>query len=129
MQHNPEKLLATISEQIDQYVFSLFVFRDYIISFPYQKSFEFAIDPAMGGITCMHVGPTIHTVIAGTSRGFVVVYDLRYEIPVQMWRHYDRQPITTLYSQESPIIAGMNRRFEILVLNFLFIEGGKRMVH
>ena len=80
----------------------------------------------MGGITCLHVGQTIHTVIAGTSRGFVVVYDLRYEIPVQMWRHYDRQPITTLYSQESPIIAGLNGiLLKILVCEFYFHRGSK----
>eukprot|EP01084_Bolivina_argentea_P074794 135649_1 len=54
------------------------------------------MEPAMGAITAMCIGPSIHSVIVGTARGFIVVFDLRFEFPVQMWRHYDSSPIVSL---------------------------------
>lgn len=59
-------------------------------------SFQLPMEPAMGPITAMTIGPTIHTCIVGTARGFVVVWDLRFDFPVQMWHHYDRSPIVSL---------------------------------
>jgi len=59
-------------------------------------SFALPMEPAMGAITAMCIGPSIHSVIVGTARGFIVVFDLRFEFPVQMWRHYDASPIVSL---------------------------------
>lgn len=44
----------------------------------------------------MTVGPFGHSVISGTARGYVVLWDLRYELNVQTWQHYDNPPIASL---------------------------------
>ena len=56
--------------------------------------------PAMGAITHVCVGPSVHSVVVGTARGFIAVFDMRFEFPVQMWRHYDASSIVSLYVTE-----------------------------
>ena len=72
-------------------------------------SFVLPMEPAMGAITAMCIGPSIHSVIVGTARGFIVVFDLRFEMPVQMWRHYDASPIVSLSVINSKSIIHQQR--------------------
>ncbi|ETO22780.1 hypothetical protein RFI_14413 [Reticulomyxa filosa] len=62
------------------------------------------MEPAMGPITAMCVGPSIWSCVVGTARGFIVVWDLRFEFPVQMWHHYDHSPIVSLTILDSPTV-------------------------
>lgn len=61
-----------------------------------ESAWTLIMEPAMGPITCMAIGPTIHSMVVGTARGFIVLWDLRFEFPVQMWYHYDHAPIVSL---------------------------------
>ena len=76
-------------------------------------SFALPMEPAMGAISAMCIGPSIHSVIVGTARGFIVVFDLRFEFPVQMWRHYDASPIVSLTVIDSKTIINHNRLNEL----------------
>eukprot|EP01083_Nonionella_stella_P114538 338781_1 len=67
-------------------------------------SFALPMEPAMGAITSMAIGPSTHSVIVGTARGFIVLFDLRFEFPVQMWRHYDTSPIVSITVIDSKTI-------------------------
>ncbi len=71
-------------------------------------SFALPMEPAMGAITSMSIGPSIDSVIVGTARGFIVVWDLRFEFPVQMWRHYDASPIVSITVINSKTILYAN---------------------
>jgi WD40 repeat protein len=60
--------------------------------------FELRLEPSWGVLTTMSLGPTPFVLITGSSRGFIVVWDLRFQIPVQVWRHSAKTPITSLTS-------------------------------
>ena len=38
--------------------------------------------------------------VVDTARGFIAVFDLRFEFPVHMWRHDDASSIVSLYVTE-----------------------------
>ena len=68
-------------------------------------SFALPMEPAMGAITSMSIGPSIHSVIVGTARGFIVVFDLRFEFPVQMvWVYVFR--LFSAHLSVCPIYSG-----------------------
>ena len=69
-----------------------------------REPFTLHIEPAMGLLSALAIGPTPFVVIAGTSRGFVLVWDLRFQLPVQVWRHHQRSRIVSLTPQDLPSI-------------------------
>jgi hypothetical protein len=73
------------------------------------ESFQFVVDPAMGLLSAMAVGPTPYCLVAGTTRGFVLLWDLRFQIPVQIWRHNARSRIVSIITQEYSNILPPNR--------------------
>jgi WD40 repeat protein len=60
------------------------------------SSFALNMDQSMGVLTAMAVGPSQFCLLAGTSRGFIVLWDLRFQVPVQVWRHYSKSRIMSL---------------------------------
>ena len=53
----------------------------------------------MGLMTAIGVGPSPFLLEAGTSRGFIVVWDLRFQLAIHTWRHNSRSAITRLHPQ------------------------------
>lgn len=56
------------------------------------------VAPELGFLTCIAVGSggEKHWVCAGTSRGFILVWDLRFRLLVHLWRHSSKQTIHRL---------------------------------
>merc|ERR1719499_346685 len=54
------------------------------------------LERTMGPLTTLCVGPFGHSVAAGTGRGYVNLWDLRYEMTVQSWRYVENPPIVHL---------------------------------
>jgi hypothetical protein len=73
------------------------------------ESFNLAVEPALGLLSAMAVGPTPFCVVAGTTRGFVVLWDLRFQVPVQIWRHNARSRIVSITPQEYPHVVPAKR--------------------
>ena len=69
-----------------------------------REPFTLTIEPAMGLLSALVIGPTPYCLIAGTSRGFVLVWDLRFQLPIQVWRHHQRSRIVSLTPQDLPSI-------------------------
>ena len=69
-----------------------------------REPFTLHIEPAMGLLSALVIGPTPYVLIAGTSRGFVLVWDLRFQLPIQVWRHHQRSRIVSLTPQDLPSI-------------------------
>ena len=69
-----------------------------------REPFTLHIEPAMGLLSCLVIGPTPYNLIAGTTRGFVLVWDLRFQLPIQVWRHHQRTRIVSLTPQDLPSI-------------------------
>lgn len=57
----------------------------------------------------MAVGPSPYCLVAGTTRGFIVAWDLRFQIPVQCWRHNAKSRILSLTSMDAPSVLPRNR--------------------
>ena len=47
--------------------------------------------------TLIQVCPGSTSVVVGTDRGVLVLYDLRFHLIIAAWRHSARGPITALY--------------------------------
>jgi serine/threonine protein kinase/WD40 repeat protein len=63
--------------------------------------FELKMEPSWGVLTALSLGPTPYVLVTGTSRGFVAAWDLRFQIPVQVWRHSAKSAITHLTSVDA----------------------------
>jgi phosphoinositide-3-kinase regulatory subunit 4 len=61
-----------------------------------KPAWALACPPELGVTTSMAVGTDKLWLTAGTSRGFVTVWDLRYGLPVKLWRHSCRGPVHRL---------------------------------
>ena len=66
--------------------------------------FELRLEPSMGVLTSLSLGPTPYALVTATARGFISVWDLRFQIPVQVWRHSAKTAITSLTSVDAPSI-------------------------
>lgn len=64
-------------------------------------TFELHIPEALGYLTCLCVGPSLHCVCAGTTRGFVIVWDIRLQIPIHIWRHNSKRKIVSLSTEDA----------------------------
>ena len=69
-----------------------------------REPFTLAIEPAMGLLSALVIGPTPYSLVAGTTRGFVLVWDLRFQLPIQVWRHHQRTRILSITPQDLPSI-------------------------
>jgi phosphoinositide-3-kinase regulatory subunit 4 len=66
-----------------------------------REQFKFSIEAGMGLISALAIGPSAYCLSIGTSRGFVVVYDLRFQVPVQLWRHSNKTRVILLSAIDS----------------------------
>jgi WD40 repeat protein len=55
------------------------------------------IPSVFGNITAMEVCPGSTSVVVGTDRGCLCLYDYRFETVISAWRHSSRSPIRALY--------------------------------
>jgi WD40 repeat protein len=65
-----------------------------------REPFTLTVPAYTGFVTQLSVGPTPFVLLAGTSKGFIILYDMRFRIPVQIWRHSSRSKVTFLSSTE-----------------------------
>eukprot|EP00605_Chrysophyceae_sp_TOSAG23-4_P002541 GSChrysophyteH1.ASY1.ANO1.2806.1 assembled CDS len=72
-----------------------------------QEVFYFKIGPELGIATAMAISPDRASwVIVGTSKGFIALWDLRYNIMCRLWQHSSAGPICKLACSKS--ISGSN---------------------
>jgi serine/threonine protein kinase len=69
-----------------------------------KECLDLRLEPSMGVLTAMDIGPSPYVCVTGTSRGFITVWDLRFQLPVQVWRHSAKTAITNLTSFDAPSI-------------------------
>lgn len=61
-----------------------------------RDAFYFDVRPELGSSTAMTVAPDRSWIIVGTSRGFILLWDLRYNVLCKLWRHSSGGPIHRL---------------------------------
>ena len=61
-----------------------------------REPFSLNLRPELGYLTDMEVGKDRNWVIAGTSRGYVALWDVRFQTMVKLWRHHRDSPIKRL---------------------------------
>lgn len=61
-----------------------------------REPFALNLRPELGYLTDMEVGNDRNWVVAGTSRGYVGLWDIRYQTMVKLWRHSRDSPVKRL---------------------------------
>ncbi|KAL9181694.1 hypothetical protein ACHAXT_012037 [Thalassiosira profunda] len=61
-----------------------------------REPFALNLRPELGYLTDMEVGNGKNWIVAGTSRGYVGLWDIRYQTMVKLWRHNRSSPIKRL---------------------------------
>ena len=61
-----------------------------------REPFSLNLKPELGYLTDMEVGKDRNWIVAGTSRGYVGLWDIRYQAMVKLWRHSRDSPIKRL---------------------------------
>ncbi len=61
-----------------------------------KDSFSFAIRPDLGYPTSMTTAPDRNWMCVGTSLGYICLWDLRYGVMCNLWRHSSKSPIYRL---------------------------------
>ncbi len=65
-----------------------------------REAWQLDLDPSLGMLCALSTGPSQCALLAGTSRGFVALWDLRYQVKLQLWRHSSAQRITHLSAHD-----------------------------
>ncbi len=61
-----------------------------------REAFHFQSRPELGYSTCMTVAPDRNWICLGSSKGYVSLYDIRFNTLSQLWRHSSAGPIYRL---------------------------------
>ena len=61
-----------------------------------REPFTLNLRPELGYMTDMEVGKDKNWIVAGTSRGYIGLWDVRYQTLVKLWRHSRDSPIKRL---------------------------------
>lgn len=61
--------------------------------------------PELGYATSMTISPERNWICMGTSKGFVSLFDIRYNIPSKLWRHSSHGPIHRLACCKVPKVS------------------------
>lgn len=61
-------------------------------------AFKYSLRPELGYLTSMTVAPDRNWVCVGTSRGYVSLWDIRYNLMAKLWRHSSHSNIYRLAS-------------------------------
>lgn len=74
------------------------------------ETFRYSIRPEFGVPTCLVVPPSCYTkgwIIVGTSTGYVLMWDTRYDVMTAAWRHSSNGPIHQMsYLQSHSALEG-----------------------
>ncbi|KAH6570246.1 hypothetical protein BASA60_007850 [Batrachochytrium salamandrivorans] len=75
-----------------------------------KEAWSFQVPPHYGALTAMTVDTRKMWVLAGTHRGALSLWDIRFQLCIKAWAHPSRTPINKLsnYSHRSQSRAGMN---------------------
>lgn len=73
-----------------------------------ERPFSFKVPQGAGMVTKMCIGAEGNLLVIGTSRGSIVLRDLRFAVSVQQWVHSLKSPVTVLEILETVSISGSN---------------------
>ena len=91
-----------------------------------QEVFKYSIRPELGYITSMSIGPDKNWICLGTSRGYLSLWDVRYNLVSQVWKHSSNSPIHRLASCKA--IRSNNQNFSGIPSTegaYLFVAAGE----
>lgn len=74
-----------------------------------REPFSLSVRPELGYLTSMEVGPDKNWIVAGTNRGYVGLWDIRFEVMVKLWRHSGDSPIKRLTNASCDSIEEISR--------------------
>jgi WD40 repeat protein len=72
------------------------------------EAFKITVDPSMGLLSSMNIGPSPYCLVGGSTRGFIGAWDLRFQIPIQLWRHNAKSRILSLTPQDTASVLPRN---------------------
>lgn len=61
-----------------------------------EEPFRLIHGPELGHLTSTALGGDRHWIVSGTSRGYVTLWDVRFQVPVKLWQHPSGSPIARL---------------------------------
>lgn len=60
------------------------------------EPFFLPVRPELGYVTSVGLGSDRNWIVAGTNRGFLALWDIRYRLMLKLWQHSDGAPISRL---------------------------------
>jgi len=73
-----------------------------------KETFNYSLNPELGYPTCMTIAPDRHWLCIGTSKGYLCVWDIRYNILCKIWRHSSLGPIYKIACCKTALKGGSN---------------------
>jgi len=73
------------------------------------EPFSLNLKPELGYLTALEVGTDSNWIAAGTSRGFIGLWDVRFQTMVKLWRHNRDSPIKCLTNAFDNSVNGSSR--------------------
>lgn len=61
-----------------------------------QETMNLKMRPELGYPTCMTTAPDRYWICVGTSKGFIHLWDVRYNLPCKLWQHSSQKPINRM---------------------------------
>lgn len=90
-----------------------------------KEPFVFKHTPDFGLLTSMSIGSDRQYIVTGTSRGYLALWDVRFQQPVKVWQHSRRAPIHRLATSFVPPPQMWTSRVnESEARPFLFVASG-----
>jgi phosphoinositide-3-kinase, regulatory subunit 4 len=91
-----------------------------------EEPFRLIHGPELGHLTSTALGGDRHWIVSGTSRGYVTLWDVRFQLPVKLWQHPSGSPISRLATS---VVAPPQRWGTKLSENrsrpFVFVASGR----
>ena len=89
------------------------------------EPFKLQYSPELGYMTSMALGSDRNWIVSGTSRGYIALWDIRFQQCVKLWRHNRRVPISRLATSTVPMPESWGTNvYGNNVRPFLFVAGG-----
>ena len=73
-----------------------------------RETFNYSMNPELGYPTCMTIAPDRNWLCVGTSKGYICIWDLRYNILCKIWRHSSNGPIYKIACCKTSLKGGSN---------------------
>lgn len=71
-----------------------------------KECFSFPIRPELGYVTCTTISSDRNWICAGTSKGYIALWDIRYNVMSKLWQHSSCGPIYRLASSRHMPMKG-----------------------